>query len=479
MSGPRALVALLAVLAMVAAACGGRDSDSGEQPPPTAPPADSPVEVEPTDDAEEDAAPSPVADADPCATEATGDVDLGVTADTITVLVAADVGSPLAPGLFQDSIDGIDAWAAHVNAEGGLACRQVEVIEFDTALNGNESVNAQIRACDEAVAMVGTTALFVFDVENINSCPDVNGDPTGIPDLAGLMTEAVHQCSANSLSVVPPTGACPFESGERLFRERVGHIDWYRENVAPELAGVFIIPGDLPSTRQTGVTSVRGYEAVGLVNRAEFAVSGSALQPEFSEFTQAITDSGANYARSGSDLVTMVKLRSEAAAQGVDVDIWECTIACYSAQFIEEAGEVAEGTYMTIFSLPFEEADTNAELADYVAAIGRPSSFGANAWASGVAFEEAIARIVDSDGINGISRTRILDELSTLDEFDANGMIGPVGLSSKTVGPCYVLLQVRDGEFVRVHPLERGTFDCSAENVVEITLDAEEEAGKF
>ena len=52
--------------------------------------------------------------------------DIGVTEDTITVLVMADVGSPLAPGLSQGSIDAVRAWAGKLNSEGGLACRRIE-----------------------------------------------------------------------------------------------------------------------------------------------------------------------------------------------------------------------------------------------------------------------------------------------------------------------------------------------------------------
>ena len=73
--------------------------------------------------------------ADPCAGVTLEATDTGVSADTITVVVMADVGSELAPGLFQGAIDGTKAWAKAVNASGGLGCRQVKVLEWDSKLN--------------------------------------------------------------------------------------------------------------------------------------------------------------------------------------------------------------------------------------------------------------------------------------------------------------------------------------------------------
>ena len=43
--------------------------------------------------------------------------DVGITADSITIEVMADVGSSLSPGLFQANVDGVNAFAAAVNAE--------------------------------------------------------------------------------------------------------------------------------------------------------------------------------------------------------------------------------------------------------------------------------------------------------------------------------------------------------------------------
>jgi hypothetical protein len=127
--------------------------------------------------------------------------EVGVTDKKITVTVIADVENGFRPGLFKGSWDGVKGWADYINANGGLACRQVVVKEVDSHLNPDDSKSAIAQACTNSVATVGTTALFFSDVSGLESCKDKAGKATGLPDLALLQTEAAHQCSELVVSV--------------------------------------------------------------------------------------------------------------------------------------------------------------------------------------------------------------------------------------------------------------------------------------
>src|SRR5688572_9000547 len=60
--------------------------------------------------------------------EAPQATEIGVTEDTITITVIADVENAARPGLFKGSADGVMAAAEYINEEeGGLAGRQIEV----------------------------------------------------------------------------------------------------------------------------------------------------------------------------------------------------------------------------------------------------------------------------------------------------------------------------------------------------------------
>src|SRR4029077_5212168 len=154
--------------------------------------------------------------------------EVGVSPTTITVSVIADTGSSLRPGLFQGSVDGVKAWADYINANGGLACRQIVVKALDSKLSGDDARNAMTTACGDSLALVGTTAVFLTDMSPAERCKDKTGKPTGMPDLAVLQTSTEQQCSPISWPAIMSAGTCPYSGeGVRSFDISTTAIDYY------------------------------------------------------------------------------------------------------------------------------------------------------------------------------------------------------------------------------------------------------------
>jgi hypothetical protein len=84
---------------------------------------------------------------------------------------------------------------------------------------------------------------------------------------------------------------------------------------------------------------------------------------------------------------------------------------------------------------------------------------------------EAIKKIVATDGVNGVTRKELFDQLAKNHDFNAGGMIGTTDIGNRITTNCYVLTQVKNGKFVRVTPPKQGTFDCKKRNRLEIKLD--------
>ena len=62
-----------------------------------------------------------------------------------------------------------------------------------------------------------------------------------------------------------------------------------------------------------------------------------------------------------------------------------------------------------------------------------------------------------------------------LTDFDANGWWSTSDLTTtNTVAPCIAIMQVQNGEYVRVFPEAPGTLDCEAGVAVEVSLDPAE-----
>jgi hypothetical protein len=138
-------------------------------------------------------------------------------------------------------------------------------------------------------------------------------------------------------------------------------------------------------------------------------------------------------------------------------------LQCYDHRLIDEGGDAVESQYLSLFFIPFEEAKQNKSVENYLKNVGRENAdgFGAQAWTAGLFFRDVVKNVVAADGNNGLTRARFLEEAAKIHDFTADGMLGPTDVGGRKVNPCVVILQVKNGKFVRVTPKKKGTFDCS------------------
>lgn len=400
--------------------------------------------------------------------------ETGITPTTITVTVVADVGSVLSPGLFQGSYDGVKAWAARTNANGGLACRRVVVKTADSRLDPTEAKNGVFNACGDSVALVGTTALLLNDMRPVEGCKDAQGNATGIPDLPTLQTEPAQQCSRVSFSVVQQGTSCPYSGkGVRTYEETTGQVSWFKRHVGEPLHGVYVVVSDLPSTITASTPVFASFQQRGVVRDKEFGMSALATQSQFTPVIQAIKTTKANFVITSLDAPGNVKLRKEAAAQGATgVKVWTCVQACYSPDFISDGGAAVEGEYAYISFLPIEDAGSNAMLDSLLHYAPKADSFAIEAFASGLLFQHVVEGIVAKHGPNAVTRTAILAGLATVHRFDSGGLLGDVDIAARKTGRCVIVVQVQNGNWVRVDPVKKGTFDCDEpDGLTTLTLD--------
>jgi ABC-type branched-subunit amino acid transport system substrate-binding protein len=455
------LVALFVMLGLVASAC-GRSDDSGSD-----------------NNASGGTSTTAAAD-DKCASEKPEATDIGVTADKITVETMADVGSSLAPGLFQGNHDAMEAFAKYVNANGGIACRQLEVKLWDSKLNPDESKNGLIDACSNALALVGGNSLFNPDVSPMTGCKDKAGAATGLPDIAALANDINEQCAPTAFLIQGVAESCKTLTGERDLTAFIGPTKYYLQQGGGSLHGLFLVPGDLPTTVQSATYQIKAQEQAGVKWDAVLKVSGRDEQAAFTPKVQQIKANKSTYAYMGSNDTAMINLRKEAEAQGVDsVKVWSCSLACYTPKFLKNGGASVEGSYVWMQFLPFEEADSNEALKAYVDSVGGMSkvdSFGAQAWQAGMLLKATIDKIVESDGVNGITRAKMLETLKGTTDFTADGWMGSEGKDLRGFSTCFLVMQVEGGKFVRKFPEKVGTLECDNDAKVVVHLDPAKEA---
>ena len=407
--------------------------------------------------------------------------DVGITATEIHVAVIADVDNPIVPNLFKGSKDAVEGAAKYLNSKaggGGLAGRKVVVDFYDSKLNANATTNAEISACENDVAAVGTSAVSLASVDEMRNCKDSSGATTGLPDIPFVSTALVQQCSDQSFPMAPPQVICSTATQHpQTFQPNVGRGYYYKKKFGNDLHGIYIFGSDSKSARDSSFASGIGQvRVVCCKSDQDFDISGFAPQSAYTPVVQAMKNDSSNYGQATQG-PQQILLRKEATLQGLtNVKVWDCTTGCYSTSFLKDGGSDVDGQFVDTLYLPFlstAEQNANPMLKNFVKYTGKDKAdgFGVYAWSAMIAFRDAVNAIVKSDGVNGVNRKSIFAALNKIHEFNADGMFGTIDLAGRKTTPCHVLMQVTKGDFKRVFPTKVGTFDCAAKNVVQVKLD--------
>jgi hypothetical protein len=400
--------------------------------------------------------------------------DVGITDSQIRLAVIADVDTPVQPGLFQKSVDAVRAWAKVVNQAGGLAGRKLVIDFIDSKLNPNETRNAIIKACANDFAMVGGEALFVNNVDDMVACKNAAGQPIGIPDVPGLALDNTQSCSPVTYVI---NGLGPYcdtkDQHPQTYIAPQGDALYYMKT-NKDLHGIWTLPGDLKSTKNSLLPAYNAAVDLGIKKDGNgfYDVFQRDPQSAMTPIVQEIKQSSSTFAYSGSN--KMLDLRKEATLQGVtSVDVWGCTQACYSQDFVNQGGTDVEDTQSVITTLPFyTEYQRNPTLKKLVTAVGGIDKVDSNAvasWLAALLFQDAAEKATANGGT--LSRQSLFDALKDEHAFDADGIMGATDVAEHMPPGCIVMTQVKDGKLVRTYPKKPGTFDCNKKNLVEIKLD--------
>ncbi len=406
--------------------------------------------------------------------------EVGVTDKEIHIGVVADVDNPFAPGLFQGAVDGVKAGAAYLNSKaggGGLAGRKVVVDFYDSKLNGNEARNATIQACQSDYALVGTSALFLTQVDDIVNCADQAGAPTGIPDLSAVTTGVPESCMPMAFPAFGTQIDCAtVNDNPQTFNVNQGPPKYEVSKSKSPLHGVTIIGNDTKDAARGGTLAALAAQKAGIkMDQGDPAVAVSGRDPQsvFTPIVQKMKDDKSNWSLNIASANQALLFRNEATLQGIDPTsvLWECS-SCYGNKLITDNATDFEGEVQQLGFLPFEEASVNKTVANFVKYMkqigGAPDQFAAYSWAATLAFADAANAVVKKDGVNGLTRTNLISAIKGLTDFDAGGMLGTRSFKDGKITSCFMVVQFKSGKWVRQYPSKKGTFDCKASNATTV-----------
>jgi hypothetical protein len=396
--------------------------------------------------------------------------EIGVTATEIRITVIADVDNPIVPALFQGAVDGVKGAAAYLNSKaggGGIAGRKLVVDFIDSKLNANAARNATITACGTSLALVGTSATGLSSTADIAACKDEAGAATGLPDIPAV-SGAIEGCSPVAYPINPGATVCGTGTQTPQTYQTNQAAFTYLRKQHKDLHGAYLYTNDSKTGVVTGQSLIHASTGAGITSDSTMAVSALSPQSAYTPAIQAMKQHGSNYNYTIGSVNGMVAVRSEARLQGLtDPNIvWVCTTACYNKTLHQQA-DVMNGTYVPMAFLPFEEAKSNATLANFIKYVGptKVDAFAAYAWVATLAFAQGARAAVAKNGINGLTRRSLLQGMQTLTAFNAGGMFGTVDIAHHKVTPCQLVTQFKNNKFVRIWPSKVGTLDCKPSNV--------------
>jgi hypothetical protein len=403
--------------------------------------------------------------------------DVGVTPTEIHIAVEADVDNPFVPGLFQGIVDGVRAGAKYLDSKaggGGVAGRKVVVDFIDSKLSPNDARNGAITACANDFALVGTSALFLTNVDDVVSCKDQAGATTGLPDVAAIVTGVPESCAPTTYSINPPQLVCSTKDQHpQTYWGNQGDAKWLLGQSKADLHGPMLVSNDTKDAQRGATAIIDASIAAGVKADQKPVLSGRDPQSAYTPIANQMKNDNSNYALTTMALSNAVELRSEAQLQGVtDPDIiWECT-TCYD-NAIHDHADVMDGTYMTLKYLPFEEAKSNKMLETFLQYVGKDNAngFSVFGWVAALAFGQAANATAKTEGVNGLTRANLMKSLSGITDFDAGGMFGATNIGQRVPTPCFLMERFTNDKFVRLYPEKAGTFDCKAANNIKVKDD--------
>ena len=400
--------------------------------------------------------------------------DVGLTATTIKIGMIADVNNPLVPGLFKDSVNAVNAWAADLNANGGLAGRKVVVDFCDSKLDPNATSNCVIKACQNDFALVGTSANALVDISDIDGCKNAAGKAVGIPNLAAFAFPPLACDPDTYLTAGLGTYCKTAKESPSTYTVPVGDARYFTSQFQ-NLHGIWLYDSDVPTFKITQTPVFQAQSNLGIKKDGQgfYALSGAAPQSALTPFIQQIKSSGSTFTYVDVTTASMVLVRREAQLQGVNtVKVWECNSGCYDPSFYQQGGATVNGTYALMLNLPYlSDYKVNPTLNKLVTQLGGVNNINNNAINSfnmALLFQDVVQKAVANGGT--LNRQTLFTALNNEHSFTAQGIIGSTDVGNRTPSACQIVVQLQNGMWQRVDPVKPGTFDCNSANITTLKM---------
>jgi ABC-type branched-subunit amino acid transport system substrate-binding protein len=378
----------------------------------------------------------------------TSGTDVGLTSNSVTIGTIASTSGPVS-GLFQGAQQGIQAFRAFMNSQGGLCGHSVTDDFADDGTNCGQNQNDTQDLGSKVFAFVGSFSLY-------DGCGASYFDAhPSIADLHVQLDPRVGQEPSNFDIEPGPLGYA------------TGMFAYYRQKLGAAVKAVGTLYPDIPSAaeKQKGFVHAANSEGWKFVYSRAAAAQESDWQTDFVKMCQSKHIK--IFFTSAENAANAAKMLQDEDSANCPKTLINIIPIAYDQAFVQDAGSsprlqglLGWNEYSLFFNkdeaqrIPelqllqswFQRANGNAPL----------NLYALFAWAEGRLFEQGFEHAGST-----INRQSLVAALHKIHSFDANGIVAPNDPNpSKTSGVhCYILWKYSGSAFSRVDDPTTG-FRC-------------------
>jgi ABC-type branched-subunit amino acid transport system substrate-binding protein len=364
--------------------------------------------------------------------------DAGLTSSQVVIGNVSSTTGPVS-GLFEGAVQGIQAWAAYMNSQGGLCGHTVKVSFQDDSTNCTNNQNATQELGSKVFAFVGSFSLYdgcgAQYFQQHSDVPDVHValDPKAGAPKNHFDIETGHLGYATGM----------MEYYTKKFGDAVKHVGTMYANVG----------GAVPKQHAfVAAAQKAGWHFV-------YSRGNDATESDWtSDFVKMCQQQHIKiFFTSSTNAANAAKMVNDEDQAGCPKDLINIIPIAYDQAFLQDVGNSPrlEGLLgWNEYSLFFnpDEAAKIPELKLFQtwfqkAYPGKPANlYALFAWCSGRLFQKAFEAAAPN-----VSRATLMAQLRTVKNWTTNGAMAPFTPTDKSGGvTCYVLWKVHGGRFGRI-----------------------------
>jgi ABC-type branched-subunit amino acid transport system substrate-binding protein len=379
----------------------------------------------------------------------------GVTPSEIHIGTMADPGFAGRPGLDQELFDAASVFSKWCNDAGGINGRKIVVDLLDSALTNVQA--KMVEACSKDFMMVGGGA--VFDQNGVDarlSCL--------MPEIPGYLVSA--QARGADLQVQPVPNP--------LSQLAIGTYRYLGKKFPQATKAYGVLTGDLDTTKLVAEANDEAAKSLGWKKVYDDLYSANGLA-DWTPIAQQLKDKGVKGLIWVGEPENLGKLLVALSDIGYQLDFIRSDANHYDQKLIDTAGAATRAVYVQDAFVPFEQAKTNQPTQEYLDAFAKylpngkaEALLGMQAWSAWLLFATAA-----NECGNDLTRQCVYANAKKIHTWTGGGLHAETDPGAGTASDCYTVIEASPSGFAIVKDLKptKGIFRCESNAVYELKGD--------